>query len=353
MISTDLESIIIIFITSGALSFVSAPLFSCLFIPIAYKIGAIDVKNDGRRMHREPMARIGGCAVFAAMAVGIILFLTFCRELFMGDELKTAAVLLLGGLFITLGGLLDDIYTLSPAQKLLLQLGAATLCVIGGIRAPLFALQGRLSPLFEEVLSSVGAALWCVLLTNAFNLIDGLDGLCGSSASFSFMALLMIGRWQELIILYPLCATLGFLPLNLRPAKLFLGDSGAMLLGYTLSVISMSVFENIEAPLSFGLIFALPLFDTAFAVCRRILKGKNPFLPDREHLHHKLVDAGVPHGAASILLALLGGGAAALGVTWAIEGATALSLISIMLLIFSAASVIMIINKSPRREKKQ
>ena len=182
-----------------------------------------------------------------------------------------------------------------------------------------------------------------MLLSNAFNLIDGLDGLCGGACASALIAILALsaGEGAALILL---SATLGFLPLNLRPARLFLGDSGAMLLGFSLSVLSAQVFSSTKTPicaLSLALILAIPLFDTAFAITRRAINGKSPFSPDRGHLHHRLVDRGIPHSRASLLLVSLSAGFAALGATVFRTGFSFVSLILSILLIFPTASAIM------------
>ena len=339
---SELKISTIIFIASGALSFLSAPLFSLILIPVAKRIGAIDVPRDDRRMHTRPVARIGGVAVFIAFLLGAGLFLSVCRPFFTDDTALFARAIIFGGGVIILGGLADDIYKLGPWQKMLYQALAAVVAVSFGVRIAEGA-AGVLLTLF-----------WCVLLTNAFNLIDGLDGLCASSGAFALLALFAASGGHELLTVLLLSATLGFLPLNLRPARLFLGDAGAMLLGFSLAVISASIFRASPSPNTAAailLIFAVPLFDTAFAATRRILKGKSPFSPDREHLHHRLVDAGLSHGRASLLLSLLSGGFSALGSTVATVGASFEGLILSFLLIFPSASVIMMGKRKKRKNK--
>jgi UDP-GlcNAc:undecaprenyl-phosphate GlcNAc-1-phosphate transferase len=240
-----------------------------------------------------------------------------------------------------LGGLADDIYKLSPWQKILYQALAATSAAACGIR------------LFGGAIGSVGFILWSVLLSNAFNLIDGLDGLCTGASAFSLLALIAISGGEPATVIL-LAAALGFLPLNLRPARLFLGDTGAMLLGFSLSVLSALCFYSaprVSTAASLLLMLALPLFDTAFATLRRIIKGRNPFSPDREHIHHRLVDSGLSHGRASLLLILLSGGFASLGTTVFFTGFSFASLILSSLLIFPTASVI-IMGKRRRMKDK-
>lgn len=358
MISEEIRKSLIIFIASGALSFVSAPLFSRLLLPVAHKIGAIDRAKDDRRMHKEPVARIGGVAIFAAFALGAWAFLSFCAPLFSESTKSTAAALICGGLIIVVGGLADDIYTLSPAQKMFYQVLAALVVFLFGARAPLPDLLRRALPSFFQSAAQIFFTIfWCVLITNSFNLIDGLDGLCASSAAFCILALFAMSGGEELTAIYLLSALLGFLPLNLRPAKLFLGDAGAMLLGLSLATLSLKALEespSFNSYLAVLTVFAIPLFDTVFAAARRILNGKSPFSPDRKHLHHRLVDAGISHARASLFLSLLTGGFCALGTLVYILGFSAVAIISLVLLIFPTASVIiMTVKKEPKKENRK
>lgn len=335
---SDIELSTIIIIASGALSFLSAPLFSLFLIPFAKRIGAIDAPRDDRRMHTKPVARIGGVAVFSAFLIGAAILLAAEPSLWS----EYIAALIFGGGVIVLGGLADDIYKLGPWQKMLYQALAALVAVAFGVRIS-DGLPGALLTVF-----------WCVLLTNAFNLIDGLDGLSSASASFCLFALFSVSGTEGLFYIALLCAVLGFLPLNLRPALLFLGDAGAMLLGFSLAVSSAGVFRaspDAKTALAIIIIFAVPLFDTAFAAIRRMLSGKSPFSPDRKHLHHRLVDAGIPHGRASLFMSLLSGGFSALGATILTAGFSAEALILSILLIFPAASVIIIGKRKKKRDK--
>ena len=207
--------------------------------------------------------------------------------IFFSDR-QSLVPILSGGLVIIAAGLLDDVYRISPWQKLWLQVVAAAVAVaFGGWNIP------------------VGAAmLWLVLLANAFNLIDGLDGLCSRVAVFSSFGLLALGGESPLWTLAG--AVMGFLPFNLRPARSFLGDTGSLFLGFSLGVFSLplvSVRGN-GAFLPVLIVFALPLTDTGFAVLRRLAKGRSPFSSDRGHFHHRLVDRGFTHGEASLLLSL-------------------------------------------------
>ena len=197
--------------------------------------------------------------------------------------------ILSGGLVIIAAGLLDDVYRISPWQKLILQGAAAVVAVVFG---------GGNTPVGVSV-------LWIILLANAFNLIDGLDGLCSRVAVFSSFGLLALGGESPLWTLAG--AVMGFLPFNLRPARSFLGDTGSLFLGFSLGVFSLPLVSvrGSGAFLPVLIVFALPLTDTAFAVLRRLAKGRSPFSSDRGHFHHRLVDRGFTHGEASLLLSLV------------------------------------------------
>ena len=273
------------FLIAATCAFALSPLCCRL----AVKIGAVDIPADGRRMHTRATPRVGGLAVFFAISVASALF--FSRE-------ASLVPLLSGGLVIISAGLLDDVYRMSPWQKLLFQIAAAAVAVaFGGWGLPIGT-----------------SVLWLVFLSNAFNLIDGLDGLCARVAVFSSLGMLALGGSPVLWILAG--GLIGFLPFNMRPAKLFLGDTGSLFVGFSLGVLSLDLISrggtaNI-LPVLF--IFALPAADTLFAVARRLVKGKSPFAPDREHFHHKLVDRGFSHGEASLLLSLLSLALSSIGV---------------------------------------
>ncbi len=340
MFGIELENQIIKLIASGALSFLSASLFSRLFVPLAFRIGAVDGGVGERRMHREPRARIGGLAVYAACLLG--------ASVSFNDDLLTP--LLVGGGAIVLGGLIDDIRGVTPIQKLLIQAAAGWLALGAGAPALTLNTLTFLPYAIREAVEYGTSLLWIVTLCNAFNLIDGLDGLCAASASGSIVALLLLGAGDGNGALIFFAATLGFLPHNLRPAKLFLGDSGAMLLGFAVALLILDgASEGVRAaPLS--LIVAYPLSETVFSATRRIFSGKDPFAPDRGHLHHRLCDGGLSHGGASTLLSLLHWGFCSLALTMGTAGWGVAAAISLLLLTFSSVFVI-IMAKNVKRPK--
>ena len=300
-------------ITQTALYLVIAILcafcISVAFTPVirvlAFKFKVTDVPKDNRRMHKKEMPLMGGLAIFIAFLISTLIF---CRL-----DIKIAGMLL-GATLIVVTGIIDDKYEMRAIVKLLLQIAAAVIAVLSGIEMDYINLFGRIIEFGK--FSGIVTVVWIVALTNAINLIDGLDGLsCGISAISSvtllvslihtdtpFGVILMIG------ILAGSC--MGFLPFNFNPAKIFMGDTGALFLGYSLSVLSIMGYFKLNAIVTFWvpfLVFALPLVDTTFAFVRRILTGRSPFSADRGHLHHRLIDRGYDQKHAVLILYAVSG----------------------------------------------
>jgi len=256
---------------------------------LAFKIGAIDVPLDNRRMHSRPIPRIGGLAIFCSFVLTTMLFCEISPEL---------VTVWIGGAVIVLLGILDDIFRLSAWLKFVVQVAVACAAVCSGTVIDHINLGGEYISL--GVFSFPLTVFWIVGLTNAINFIDGLDGLaCGISGISSvsmFCVLLLSGEFMNAVIVAVLAgACFGFLPFNANPARIFMGDTGALFLGYAMAVLSVQGVFKLHAVLSFIVplvIFALPLVDTLFAILRRVCSGKSPFSADRGHLHHRLVDLG-------------------------------------------------------------
>ena len=271
---------------AGLISFTTTPLARVF----AFKVGAVDVPKDERRMHNKPIPRLGGLAIFLGFSVAA---LAFC------DFTPTLLSIYFGGLVIVVVGVLDDIFRLNAWVKFIVEIAVAFIPISQGLCIEFINLFGEyvVFGVFEIPIT----VLWIVGLTNAINLIDGLDGLsCGISVicslSLLLCSILVLDNFALTMLTAILAAScLGFLPFNSNPAKIFMGDTGALFLGYTLSVLSISGLFKMHAVLSFMIpisIFALPLFDTIFAVVRRIASGHSPFSPDRGHIHHRLIDIG-------------------------------------------------------------
>lgn len=285
MITTEIIYLLTASVLAALVAFTTTPAVSVL----AHKIGAIDVPKDNRRMHKTPIPRIGGLAIFAGFVVATLVFCELTPELI---------AIYVGGLIIVAVGVIDDVSPINAWIKFIAQIGVALIAVSQGVVLEYMNFFGNY--VHFGVLSIPITVVWIVGLTNAINLIDGLDGLaCGVSAICSMSLLLVMLLQGEsafaMITAVIVGACFGFLPFNSNPAKIFMGDTGALFLGYTMAVISVSGVFKLHTVISFIIplsIFGLPLFDTAFAFIRRILRGKSPFSPDRGHLHHRLIDLG-------------------------------------------------------------
>ncbi len=301
-----------------AISFIIAFLVSFSSTPIArklaFKFGAIDVPKDSRRMHKKPIARLGGLAIVAGFFISI-LFSLFGSFLDLPGLIFNRYILglLIGSLIIVALGIIDDIKPLDAKIKLGIQLLAViTVVLVSDVRIVAvtnpFAVAG-VSKL-SEYLSLPITVLWILGITNAINLIDGLDGLAAGVASISYLTLFLVsvivGDCGTAVLTAMFAgATLGFLPYNFNPAKIFMGDTGSMFLGFTLAIISVQGTLKSYAAISIAiplLTLGLPLFDTASAILRRVITRKPIMQADRSHLHHKLIDMGLSHRQSVILM---------------------------------------------------
>lgn len=287
----------------------------------AKKVGAIDIPKDDRRVHVKPTPLLGGLAIYFASILGIIIFIPLDRRI---------AGIIAGATVIVACGYYDDIKSLKAKTKFLFQILAALIVIYGGVEInrftnPLVFISGR-KWIELGILSYPVTLLWIVGLTNAFNLIDGLDGLAAGVSVISsmtlFAAAILLGPEQQYVpVITAIIAgsTLGFLPYNFNPAKIFMGDTGAMFLGYMLSVISaIGVLKSATALAILIPVFAmgLPIIDTIFAMIRRAARGKSVAEADNGHLHHKLIEKGYSQKEAVLTLysisAVLGIGAVAI-----------------------------------------
>lgn len=269
---------------------------------LAFRIGAVDIPLDQRRMHKKPIPRIGGLAIFFGFTASTMIFCNPTKELL---------TIWIGGFILVALGILDDVFRLPAMLKFVVQIGAAVIAVVNGVVIDHISIGGNY--VMFGVWRIPITILWIVGLTNAINLIDGLDGLaCGVSAISSaslFCVVLLNGDLHSAMITAILTAScIGFMPFNKNPAKIFMGDTGALFLGFTLAVMSVQGVFKLHTVISFLVplsIFALPLLDTTVAIIRRVAHGKSPFSPDRGHLHHKLVDMGFTQkNAVRILYAI-------------------------------------------------
>ena len=295
-------NIILALVIAFIITFIATPVVKAF----AVQVGAIDIPDKKRHIHEHPIPRMGGLAIFIGFILSVLLFANITTQV---------RGILFGAILIAVVGALDDVLNLNAWLKFGVQIIAAVVAVLSGIiinvvSNPLLITSEQ--ALTIGILAVPVTILWIVGVTNSVNLIDGLDGLaCGVSAiaSLSMLVVSMLvstSNSNVATILAALCgACLGFIPYNLNPAKIFMGDTGALLLGYilaTASVIGMFKFYAIVTFILPVLALAVPLSDTAFAFTRRILKGQSPFHADRGHFHHKLIDMGLNQKQAVAVL---------------------------------------------------
>ena len=314
-------------ICAALLAYTLTPLVRVL----AIKIKAIDVPTDGRRMHHKPIPRIGGLAIFLAF---LITSIGFCR---LDRELVT---ILIGGSALVLLGILDDVYRLNAFLKLAVQIVAALFAVSQGVTIDYICFFGKYVAFGNWAIPIT--VFWIVGLTNAVNFIDGLDGLaCGVSAisSISLCLTMLLSDSSVahcLITALIAAACLGFLPFNANPARIFMGDTGSLLLGYVLATVSVLGLFKFYAIVTFVvpvLALAVPLSDTLFAFCRRILHGQSPFHADRGHFHHKLMDLGLNQKQAVAILYAISATLGLAAVVLTTKGTIRIALLILALLI--------------------
>ena len=285
--------LVAVIIVAFLISFGTTPIVKAF----ATKVGAMDVPRDARRVHDHPIPRMGGLAIFLGFLLSVLLFVEITTEV---------RGILLGLILIVATGILDDIISLNAWIKLGAQLVAALVAVLHGVVIHFFM---HPNVFLEGNVLNIGwlaypiTVLWIVGITNSVNLIDGLDGLAVGVSTIScitiLVAVLLTGGVDPsvpLLIAALAGSCIGFMPYNLNPAKIFMGDTGSLMLGFTLSTVSVLGLFKFYTVVTFVvpvLALAVPLSDTVFAFCRRILHGQSPFKADRGHFHHKLMDLGL------------------------------------------------------------
>ena len=291
------------FLLAFAVSFLMTPVAKW----IAPKIGAMDIPKDNRRMHKKPMPRFGGMAIYLGTMCSILYFLK-------GNEHLPA--ILIGGTLIYVLGVVDDLTDLDARIKFGCQAAIAILMYFMGLRIEFITnyFGGGGHWQFGTALCFIVTILWIVGITNTINLIDGLDGLAAGVAaiaalSIAYVAYIHGDRYGMMIVCIGMMAlaggALGFLPYNFYPAKLFMGDSGSLFLGFMIaifSVISPLKRSTLLAVIVPVLVLGIPIFDTLLAIVRRILSGKPIMSPDKEHLHHRLMKSGYGQRRAVLMI---------------------------------------------------
>ncbi len=280
-------------------------LLSALLTPAVRRLARVrrwyDIP-DARKIHTGLIPRLGGVAMFAAAGVAVLVALIVLPTLGFESpiEPRTALFILAGLVLVTGAGAIDDVINLRARTKFLFQVGAALLIAIGGIQIDSITLP-YLGKVHFGVLAVPITVLWIVGLTNAVNFIDGMDGLAGGIAAFAATGMAVIALLQGQLVAAAMAFILlgalgGFLIYNLPPASIFMGDSGSHLLGFSLAILPLlgiskaASLGTLLVPLTLLLI---PVLDIAAAIVRRT-RARQPFWkPDRDHIHHKLLDLGL------------------------------------------------------------
>lgn len=311
------------------LAFITAFVITPYTIRLAKKVGAVDIPND-RRVNKKPMPRLGGLAVIAGFLVSVI-YLVISASIegkinLLEDGLNVKLLGILGGMLV-LGIVcyIDDVKDIKPLVKLAGQVVAAIIVASSGVLIDNFTIPFKENSfVLNEVFSFILTVGWIIGITNAINLIDGLDGLSSGITLISCLSLVVVFALNEspliaIILITALAgAIVGFLPYNFNPAKTFIGDVGSNFMGFALAIISiLGVAKTYTAIVLIApiMILALPIFDTIWAIIRRIIKSKSikgVFKADRGHLHHRLMAKGYTQKQSVLILY---GATATLGMT--------------------------------------
>lgn len=298
-----------------AVGFVIALIVALLMTPLvkkfAFFVGAIDKPNH-RKVHTRIMPRMGGLAIYLAFIISFFCVMPLIPEgMLLGKDLNLLKAVLVGGTIIILTGALDDRFELSAKLKLVLQIVAACV-VVFGFNISIEFVSSPFGENMQQINDWIGipvTILWIVGVTNAINLIDGLDGLASGVSGIAIGTILIMAiimGFTPVILLSTLLlgGIIGFLRYNFYPAKIFMGDSGSLFLGFCLAMLSLISFKQVTL-VSFViplLIIGVPLSDTFFAIIRRLVNKKPIFAPDKGHLHHRLQDLGYSHRKTVLMI---------------------------------------------------
>lgn len=337
-------------------AFAVALIVSFFATPLARKIaisaGAINIPRDSRRVHKNPMPLLGGLAIIIGFVLAVVYsFATKNLEVFIGYLVKPKTLgLLLGVIIIIVLGIVDDIKQLKARIKFPVQLLAAVVVVATGTRIIAIskpfqekvASHPSMMYFLGDILAFVFSVFWIVGMTNAINFIDGLDGLAAGVSGIAALTLYIVAviRRQDDIAIIAVSlvgAIFGFLPYNFNPAKIFMGDTGSTFLGFLLAIISIEgTMKSITAiavaiPI---LVLGLPIFDTLFAIVRRVMNGKPISEADRGHLHHRLLDMGLSHRMSVVILYVVSGALGLVSIALVDKGLLPSIILLILILVF-------------------
>jgi UDP-GlcNAc:undecaprenyl-phosphate/decaprenyl-phosphate GlcNAc-1-phosphate transferase len=278
----------------------------------AFARGLVAVPTHERHMHSSPLPRLGGVAIFLSFCVCMLVAALWGARrpsLYAPSFLRTMATIFAPAAIVFLLGVYDDLRGVGPYVKFTVQGIAAAMLYMGGLRIvniPVL-LGDRVLPWYVGLAATV---IWVLAITNAFNLIDGLDGLAAGSALFSTMVVFVVALLHgpalvEIMTISLAGSILGFLRYNFNPATIFLGDSGSLLIGFLLSALALNGAQKAPTIVAVAIpivSFGLPILETVLSIIRRLISGRPVFTADHEHIHHKLLQHGLTHRQVVILL---------------------------------------------------
>ena len=291
--------------------FVVAALIAAFATPFAIwgapKIGVMDIPKDSRRVHKKPMPRLGGAAIYLGMMISLAIY---------ASQVRGVSVIMLGCTMMFVLGLIDDIKTLKPIIKFAGQLLTASVVFALGVRITFVRITlidyfiDTDTFMFAGAIDYIVTVLWLVAITNSVNLIDGLDGLAAGISAISALCIAYVAYIHgyvvpTMVMMAVAGSAFGFLPFNFHPAKIFMGDSGSQLLGFAIAAFSVAgtvKSATIMVVLMPALVLGLPIFDTVMAIIRRTSRHQSIGTADKEHLHHKIMKAGFGQRRAVLLM---------------------------------------------------
>ncbi|MHC4123716.1 MAG: glycosyltransferase family 4 protein [Planctomycetota bacterium] len=307
-------------------SFLTALAATCLCKRIALKFGIVDKPDDLVKTHNKPIAYLGGIGILVGLAAGVLVSIgILAPDKNFASILKWLLGIMAGGTIACFIGLVDDIFDIKPAHKILGQVVAAAILLLVGIAPNLTYIESffnvSLPRGVELALEILIVVFFVIGATNSLNLLDGLDGLCGGVTAIITIAMLALAvhlaTWnfsevgdpvRVIICLGLVGGVCGFLPFNRYPAKIFMGDAGSMLLGFIVAALMMLFAEQIPRWwMASVVVFGLPILDTAVALVRRLLNHRPLFVSDRGHIYDQMVDRGIPLKKSVTICYLLAG----------------------------------------------
>jgi UDP-GlcNAc:undecaprenyl-phosphate GlcNAc-1-phosphate transferase len=334
----------------------SSCLFALFLTPLlrraAIKNGALDYPDE-RKLHKEAVPRVGGIAITISFFITVVLSYMLLRAK-LRESMVYLAGLSIGAAVISLVGIWDDLWGLKAGRKLVGQVVAVLAIMPFGFVIREFSIP------FAGVVEigwKLGIPLtlfWIVGVANTINFIDGMDGLAAGTVITISCALFVISVVTDRLLMAVVClvltgSTLGFLRYNFHPATIFMGDCGAMFLGFMLAAVSVEVlFQNPSiAASSFVpvLIFGLPILDTSWAILRRLRRRQSPFHADNFHIHHRLIDLGLTQRQAAVVLYAVSSLSVTAGLTIALAGSERLGVVLSASMLAVALAGIMVLNR--------